>query len=180
MKESEYENLKKSIKQANRRLRNLQKFTDRNVSWAAKNLQSKIDNEKIGAWSNRDLIKISKDMSDNQLERVYKATQDFLNSNVSTIKGVKKAIQSVKKGISVNIGVSEKEAESLYEALNEDTFRWANKYSQASKIWATIEEAKENNYSQKRFRDRFLDVLQVENDIEVSNNIKSIYERYVK
>lgn len=47
MTESEYQNLSKMIKKANNRLRRLERYSGKSVSWAGKNLQSKIDNEKL-------------------------------------------------------------------------------------------------------------------------------------
>lgn len=47
MTENEYKNLSRMIRKANNRLRRLEKFSGKSVSWAGKNLQRKIDNEKL-------------------------------------------------------------------------------------------------------------------------------------
>lgn len=135
---------------------------------------------KLVGWSNDNLIQLSKDMSDAQIQRIYRATSSFLNSKTSLITGVKKAIKETIKSIGKDVNVSKDEAESLYRSLSEDTFKWANRFAGASEIWNVIEEAKEYNFTGKRFRDRMLDILQIDNDKEVSSNIKALYERYVK
>lgn len=43
----EYKNLSRLINTANRRLERLERFSGKDVSWAGKRLQSKIDNGKI-------------------------------------------------------------------------------------------------------------------------------------
>lgn len=57
----------------------------------------------FGAWSRDNLIQISNNMSDAQLERVYKATSEFLNSKASTITGVKNIIKKTTRSIGVNV-----------------------------------------------------------------------------
>lgn len=43
----EFKSLEKLVNLANRRLERLERFSGKNVSWAGKRLQSKIDNGKV-------------------------------------------------------------------------------------------------------------------------------------
>ena len=43
----EFKNLEKLVNLANRRLERLERFSGKDVSWAGKRLQSKIDNGKV-------------------------------------------------------------------------------------------------------------------------------------
>lgn len=181
MNDIEFENLNKMIKKANRRLQNLEKFSGKDVSWAGKRLQASIDNEKIGAWSQDNLIQISKNMSDIELQRVYRATEDFLNSKTSTISGVKDTIKKTIKSIGVDVGVSRDEAESLYTMLSDDTFRYIKEHSSASasEIWDIITEAKERRLNFYKFRQYMYEAMQVIPDKEVNRNISNLYLKNV-
>ena len=181
MTEDEYKNLSRMIKKANRRLMRLEKFSDKNVSWAGKQLQSKIDNEKVGAWSRDNLIQISNNMSDLQLQRVYKATSDFLNSKASTVTGVKNIIKRTTRNIGVSVGVSRDEAESLYQMLTDDTFKYIKENSSAtsSDIWYVIQEAKERRFTGQAFLKRMYEVADTIPDKEMTNNINALFMKEV-
>lgn len=181
MTEEEYKNLSGMIRKANKRLRRLERFSNKSVSWAGKQLQSKIDNEKIGAWSQDNLIQISKNMSDMQLQRVYKATEDFLNSKASKITDVKSIIRKTIKNIGVNVGVTRDEAENLYQLLSDDTFTFIKEHSAAksSEMWAVIEEAKERRFNSKTFLARMYEIADVVPDKEMSQNISALYMKEV-
>ena len=181
MTEDEYKSLSRMIKKANNRLMRLEKFSDKNVSWAGKQLQSKIDNEKVGAWSRDNLIQISKDMSDLQLQRVYKATSDFLNSKASTISGVKNIMKKTTRNIGVSVGVSRDEAESLYQMLTDDTFKYIKENSSAtsSDIWYVITEAKERRFNGKAFLKHMYEIADVIPDREMTDNIQALFIKEV-
>ena len=181
MTEQEYNNLSKMITKANNRLRRLERFTGKSVSWAGKQLQSKIDNEKIGAWSQDNLIQISKSMSDIQLQRVYRATEDFLNSKASTITNVKNIMRKTTRNIGLNVGVSRDQAESLYQMLSEDTFKYIKEHSTAtsSEVWALVEETKERRLSSKTFLKRMYEIADVIPDKEMSDNINALYMKEI-
>ena len=174
-----YEDLQKIVKKANQRLKRIQNYTGREVSWTGKQLQSKLDNGKLEAWNEKDLIKISRDMSEIQMARVYKATENFLNSQTSTIRGIKKNIENTKKGFESNLNISESEAEALYQSFEDDLTKWALRYIDSSLYFGIIEEAKENNYSFKRFQDRFVEASNLQIDLDVQEKLKEIYKRYV-
>ena len=181
MTEQEYKSLSSMIKKANNRLRRLEKFSNKSVSWAGKQLQAKIDNEKTGAWSEDNLIQISKNMSDLQLQRVYRATQDFLNSKASKITGVKSIMRKTVRNLGVNVGVNRNEAESLYQMLSDDTFKYIKEHSAAksSEMWAVITEAKERRFNSQTFLQRMYEVADVIPDKEMTENISALYLKEV-
>ena len=181
MTEQEYKDLSKMIRKANNRLARLEKFSNKSVSWAGKKLQSRIDNEKIGAWSSDNLIEISKDMTDLQLQRVYRATQDFLNNKASTITGVKNLMRKTIKNIGVNVGVSRDQAESLYQMLSDDTFKYIKENSRAesSQMWDLITEAKERRFSSTRFLKKMYEIADVIPDKEMTDNINALYMKEI-
>lgn len=174
-----YNKLKKEVSKANQRLARLQSFTGRDTSWAAKKLEQVLDNEKIGAWTPASRISLSKEMSLEQLMRIDKSISQFLNSKVSTIRGIKKQIKSVKKGFEREFDVSEEEAEAMYEAFEDDLLGWIFRYIEPSEFWALVQEAREYNYSEQQWIDLIKDYINFGNDLDVLDKLKAIYERYV-
>lgn len=174
-----YENIQKLVNKANSRLRRLEKFTGRDVSWSGKQLQSKLDNEKINAWSSGNRIKISKDMTETQLYRIQQATEKFLNSEASKIRYIKKNIKETKEGFKANFEVDEAEAEALYQMFEEDLTKWATRYIDPSVYFGLIEEAKEYNFSYATFEKRFLEAAKIQNDLDVTEKIQSLYKKYI-
>ena len=174
-----YNKLKKEVSKANGRLASLQRYTGRDVSWSGKKLQQVLDNEKIGAWTPSSRIYLRKDMDIEQLKRIDKAVNQFLNSKVSKIPGIKNQIKASKKGFQKTFEVSEEEAEAMYEAFEDDLLGWIFKYIEPSTFWALIQEAKENNYSEEKFINMIKDYIDFGNDLDIKEKLLQIYERYV-
>ena len=181
MTEQEYTDLQKMIRKANNRLTRLERYSGKSVSWAGKKLQAKIDNDKIGAWSTNDLIQISRDMSDLQLQRVKRATEEFLGSKASTITGVKNIARKTKRSLGANLDVTRDEVESLYQMLSDDTFKYIKEHSTAtsSEVWALVEESKERRLSSTTFLKRMYEIAEVQPDIEMTENINALYMKEV-
>ena len=147
--------LKQEISKANRRLLALEKFTGKEYSWAGQKLYDKLSVEKLNAWKNG-RIKITLDMTDENLRRVLAATKSFLSSKTSTVRGVKMRAKNIKANFKSGIGVSDEQAERIYQAFEEDIIKWALRYVDASELWALIQEAKETNMSEQKFTGEFM------------------------
>lgn len=147
--------LKQEISKANRRLLALEKFTGKEYSWAGQKLYDKLSVEKLNAWKDG-RIKITSDMSDENLRRVLAATKSFLSSKTSTVRGVKVRAKNIKANFKSGIGVSDEQAERIYQAFEEDIIKWALRYVDASELWALIQEAKETNMSEQKFTGEFM------------------------
>lgn len=135
-----------------------------------------------GAWSRDNLIQISNNMSDAQLERVYKATQDFLNSKASTITGVRNIIKKTTRSIGVNVGATKEESESLYQLLSDDTFKYMTEHSRAtsSDIWYVIQETKERRLPERNFIKMMYNIADTIPDKEMTDNIRALYYKEIK
>ena len=181
MTNEEYIDLYKMIRKANNRLARLERYSGKSISWAGKKLQAKIDNDKIGAWTTNDMIQISKDMSDLQLQRVKRATEEFLGSKASTITGVKEIARKTKKSLGLNLSVSKDEVESLYQMLSDDTFKYIKEHSNAesSEVWALVEETKERRLSSTTFLKRMYEIAEVQPDTEMTDHINALYMREI-
>lgn len=171
--------VKKEVSKANQRLARLEKQFGKDT-WASKKLLSKLDNETLGAWSSASRIKIPKDVTPDDLERIKKATEEFLRAKTSTVRGVKNQIKSIKSGFKKTYDISDEEAEAMYQAFNEDLIQWIIRYIEPSEFWQIIQEAKENHLSEDSFEKLIDDYIMIGNDDDIREKLEQIYERYVE
>ena len=171
--------VKKEVSKANQRLARLESQFGKDT-WASKKLSSKLDNETLGAWSSASRIKIPKDVTPDDLERIKKATEEFLRAKTSTVRGVKNQIQSIKGGFKKTFDVSDEEAEAMYQAFNEDLIQWITRYIEPSEFWQIIQEAKENHLSEDSFEKLIDNYIMIGNDDDIREKLEQIYERYVE
>lgn len=181
-KEDLYKELKRQITNANRRLLNLEKLTGKEYSWAGQKLFDELSLGKLNAWTSKNRVRIDESMTEEQLERVAYSVNKFLNTKMSTIRGVKKRAKSIKSSFSSGIGVSMEMAEKIYQAFEEDVIKWALRYMDASELWALINEAIETNMSRKRFEDEFIKRADIVGKIDADfrDMIRELYNKEVK
>ena len=173
--------LKKEITKANRRLLALEKFTGKPYSWAGQKLYDELSVEKLNAWSSKNRIVLNKNLSDNDLKRIKSSVEKFLNSKTSTVRNVKKRAAGIKASFKSGIGVSDEQAERIYQAFEEDVIKWAMRYLDASELWALIQEAKETNMSETRFESEFLKRAEIAGNIDADfkDLIDELYSKEV-
>ena len=112
-----FNELKKLSKRANQRIVRLEREFGKDT-WATKYLKEKLATEPLQAWSISGRVKANKSMTVTQMKATIKATKEFLNSSISTKRGVKKAkqkaIKTLKKRFSTNVSdITYAEAEAL-------------------------------------------------------------------
>lgn len=112
-----FNELKKLSKRANQRILRLEREFGKDT-WATKYLREKLAAEPLQAWSISGRVKSNKSMTVTQMKATIKATKEFLNSSISTKKGVKKAkqkaIKTLKTRFSTDVSdISYEEAEAL-------------------------------------------------------------------
>ena len=112
-----FNELKKLSKKANQRIVRLEREFGKDT-WATKYLKEKLATEPLQAWTVSGRVKVNKSMTVIQMKATIKATKEFLNSSISTKRGIKKAkakaIQTLKTRFSTNVSdISYEEAESL-------------------------------------------------------------------
>lgn len=179
-----YNELKKLSKRANQRLVRLERAFGKDT-WASKRLRNKLDIESLQAWTKTGRVKVNKKMTITQLKATIKATQQFLNSKTSRVKGVKEVKKTTISNIAKSLGTEEEEltneeAETLYDLLSEDYITDLTKYIPPSELWALIEDARASNDTEQQFIDRIKDYIYFGNDTDMINKLKIIYEKYVK
>lgn len=112
-----FSELKKLSKRANQRIVRLEREFGKDT-WATKYLKEKLATEPLQAWSISGRVKANKSMTVIQMKATIKATKEFLNSSISTKRGVKKAkqkaIKTLKTRFSTDVSdISYEEAEAL-------------------------------------------------------------------
>lgn len=179
-----FNELKKLSKRANQRLVRLERAFGKDT-WASKRLRNKLDIESLQAWTRTGRVKVNKSMTITQMKATIKATQQFLNSKTSRVKGVKEVRKTTISQIAKSIGTEEEEltdqeAETLFDLLSDDYVTDLTKYIPPSELWAIIEDARESNDTEQQFVDRISDYIYYGNDSDMINKLKIIYEKYVK
>lgn len=112
-----FNELKKLSKRANQRIVRLEREFGKDT-WATKYLKEKLATEPLQAWTNSGRVKVNKSMTVTQMKATIKATKEFLNSSISTKRGIKKAkqkaIKTLKTRFSTDVSdISYAEAEAL-------------------------------------------------------------------
>lgn len=112
-----FNELKKLSKRANQRIIRLEREFGKDT-WATKYLKEKLATEPLQAWSVSGRVKANKSMTVIQMKATIKATKEFLNSSISTKRGIKKAkqkaIKTLKTRFSTDVSdISYEEAEAL-------------------------------------------------------------------
>lgn len=112
-----FNELKKLSKRANQRIVRLERAFGKDT-WATKYLKEKLESEPVQAWTTKGRVKVNKSMTQIQMRATIKATKEFLNSSISTKRGIKKArqkaIKTLKTRFSTDVSeISYEEAEAL-------------------------------------------------------------------
>lgn len=112
-----FSELKKLSKRANQRIVRLEREFGKDT-WGTKYLKEKLATEPLQAWSISGRVKANKSMTVTQMKGTIKATKEFLNSSISTKRGVKKAkqkaIKTLKTRFSTDVSdITYAEAEAL-------------------------------------------------------------------
>lgn len=178
----DYNELVKNVKIANQRIQKIQNRYGED-SWAINELYNKINNKNLKAISDKTGgIKINKSMSDIQLKMIDKATQEFLGSKTSTLRGVKSAIKTTKNSLKATFGdeahkISDKEINFLYDLVEDKNKRDLTENIGASEVWAKLIQAKEENLKLSEFRELFSEDIDI-NEKDTKAYLREIYYKY--
>lgn len=112
-----FSELKKLSKRANQRIVRLEREFGKDT-WATKYLKEKLATEPLQAWTISGRVRVNKSMTVTQMKATIKATKEFLNSSISTKRGIKiakqKAIKTLQTRFSTDVSdISYAEAEAL-------------------------------------------------------------------
>ena len=153
-------------------------------TWASKKLINRLETSTLDAWSGGK-VKISKDMTITQLRAVQKATNQFMTSKTSTLKGIQSVKESTKASLKATLSdedmeeITEDEVETMYSMLSDDDFKFLSDKVGASTAWSLIEDAKESNDTEKGWINRLNRYAFEINDVDMRAKALAIYNKYI-
>lgn len=168
-----YTELKKLSKRANQRIVRLEReFGTENL--AIRNLRDKLAIEPLQAWTFKGRVKVNKSMTEIQMKATIKATNQFLNSKLSTRTGIKKAkkkaIETLRVRFSTDVKeLTTQEAEVLYNIFTDKDVNQITNFVQGSDAQAVTDNAREQNQS-------FNDFVAVMNSVKKYNGHRGNYD----
>lgn len=182
-----YEEVRKLVKRANQRLVRLERNFGINT-WGSKLLRNELDIETLNAWTSSNRIRFNKRMSETQLKAIKKATESFLSSKISRVKGVKqvknKQIEDMRISLSrPDLTVTTEEAETLYEFFGEDyASDITSKTPHSDDILAIMIEARQVPAYRRRkyFMEQIEQYIELGNDVDMKRKLGKLYRKYVK
>lgn len=179
------ESLNKLIKRANQRIVRIEKRYGKD-RWAVKRLKADLDNDLLNAWTKKGRIRVPKNVSEDDIEKIKLLTQKFLEKETSKLSGIKSKEKDIKDNIKqkarVNdIDISDDEVETIFESLSDDNVEWLMDETRlGSDVWIFMAEAKEKRESKNQFATRVLDYISNTNDEDAKNKLERIYDKYLK
>lgn len=178
-----FNELKKLSKRANQRIVRLEREFGKDT-WATKYLKEKLEAEPLQAWTKKGRVKVNKSMSLTQMKATIKATNEFLNSSISTKRGIKKAKQKAIKTLKIRFStdvseISYQEAEALTMFFEDKEVNEITNFIPGSNVLPVIEEAREQNTDYSTFASQMESIIQWNRGKSIENILRKIYAKYI-
>lgn len=178
-----FDELKKLSKKANQRIVRLEREFGKDT-WATKYLKEKLEAEPLQAWTKKGRVKVNKSMSLTQMKATIKATKEFINSSISTKRGIKKAKQKAIKTLKIRFStdvseISYKEAEALTMFFEDKEVNGITNFIPGSNVLPVIEEAREQNTDYSSFASQMESIIQWNRGKSIENILRKIYVKYI-
>lgn len=170
--QSLYNEMRKLSKRANQRILRIERLTGMTNAFSIKQLQDYLSSKVLNAWTKKGRVSSSKKFSEFEMKAIIKATNEFLNSGVSTIKGIAEYRNklSQKEGIPLSI----KDTNLLYQIKH--NYTWIYDYF-GSDFWDLARESVKDNWSQETFIDKvFSHIHDRTLDEELRRDLIELYE----
>lgn len=179
-----YNKLERLSKKANKNIRELQKAYP-NKTWSEKILEAKLTGKGKNGLTSTGLIKKSKKMSEAELRRSIKATEEFLKDKRSTVKGMertkKKLKQKFKESVKKDFGFTTQDADNVYQLFEDEAQANLFKYFTPSELYALIKEAHEKGISnEKDFVNLFRKHIDFSENKGIVKDLQAFYKNIYK
>lgn len=174
---------RKMVERANKRLKGLNNAGYKGT-WASKKLINRIDTKALKAWSKKGKIKLNKNLTNTQLKAIQKATDQFLKSKTSTIKGIRDTESATIKSIQETLSdekrglVTKEDAEFYYDMFGNSDFNYFVDQIGASTLWMLIDEAIEEDDTEDDWINRLARYITI-NDLDVRERAIRLYNKYI-
>lgn len=178
-----FNELKKLSKRANQRIVRLEREFGKDT-WATRYLKDKLEADPLRAWTITGRVKVNKNMTLAQMKATIKATNEFLNSQISTKRGIAKTKKKVAEKIKTQYGIDEELDEEEYEAL--ENFFYDNEvnsitnYLGGSDVLSLIEYARDQQLTKVDFREQIKAYQRYNIGSDFDIIINRIYDKYVR
>lgn len=158
-----YKELSTQVRRTNAMLQRLRGHFGDDPGWAATRLLNKLSIDVLNAVTEKGYVKYNKNLSNRQMKAILKATDSFLKSKTSTVKGVQENMAKIKSGLKEGFEITSKEAGLLYEFFSTDDHRLSNEVKyELAKMAVEVHEKKGGDYD---------DYIQLAEDyIEIGND----------
>lgn len=188
-----YAEVRKLVKRANQRLVRLEREFGVNT-WAAKPLRNELDIAPLNAWTSSNRIRMNKSLTDIQLRAIKKATENFLNNKISTVRGAKQVHKAQVEGLQrilnrpptkddPGVNLTYEEAETLNEFFGDENAKdFISKMPESGTMISLIVDAKQVKKRDRRkyFFESFEQYIDFGNDLDMRRKLGRIYRKYVK
>lgn len=171
--------VKRLAKRVNQRLLRIER-TVKTETLAVENLRNRLDSDYVKGWTKSGRVRFNKSLSYWQLQGIKKASEEFLNKDISTIKGLKKQLEEYRNEYNVGEDFG---YEDLYNIVKTelDLYAWITRYLAPSQFDNITSYASEHNYSYEKYLDALIITAQgkLVNDLDTQERIRKLYEKYV-
>ncbi len=176
---------KNKIKEVNRRLNEIDKKYNLN-RWSSNNLLSTLGITKLDIVQNNRLTHVSKRFDNIALHAINKSLDKFLRSMTSTLKGVKQAISNMKKGIKTLLSdedmeeLDDEDIEDYFYIVSDPDFQTLKDYAGGSELIQLAYSTKVYDLSEEDFIDHLSGLFTIENDLDMLDCAKRLYDKINK
>lgn len=182
-KDDLFSELKKLSKRANQRIVRLEREFGED-SWATKELSRKLSSQVVEGWSESGRVRAAMSMSIEQMLATIRATEQFLKSKTSRVKGARQVLQMRKENIATALDIpkdkiDDKDVELFIDIANERKASILDKID-PSTFFAIVERCKEINATFDTFKNMLEQYIAIGNDKDLVAEAKYLYNKYVK
>ena len=180
----DYRSLQKEIHKANQRITRIESRYGEG-SWAIHDLYGKL-NMARKAITPFGQIRITRDMSQAQLNLVRRSVKEFLKSKTSTLTGIRETKNNIMDGLqrslssTQDVNISDKEIEALFKLVEDKETRGTVEKIGASTLWKLMIDSKEKKDNKLDFLARVKEYYNYTNDLDVKDDLKNFYNTYIK
>jgi hypothetical protein len=169
-----YNELVKLAKTANQRLLRIERLTGLQGSFASKQLYDYLDSSTLQAITPASRIRISKTYNLMQLKAIKKATEQFLESDISSVKGIKKLTKTYSE--KAGKPISYEQADVLYQSGRNYSWIIGMNGLTESEFWGTwVPLAKSGEVDKETWIEKLADRIDVELDDYYREKLIDIY-----
>lgn len=181
-----YRELVRKIGQANSRLSKIRSEFGGDIGWAGSILKNRTEFNLVNTWRGSKGIKASKSLSEEQMKATIIAINKFLNSQTSSVKGIKKVMTKQQqllrqKFSSPNKELTVEESKTLYSLYDDPDFKdlTNNIGGSAEDIFSLLVEAKEDSWSKNKFIKELRTIMNRTPDKNMKKKISAIFNKWM-